>query len=245
MAVAYDARATSDWQSSKTSYTYSITIGSVSNPGLLTWVYVRWTTADHVSSVTAGGSAMTLKTSCSVGTPATGWQGLYELANPGTGSKTIEVTYDGTYTGASVSQSFSGVDGSNVLEAQNSAGTHGSSANVTVTTVNNNAFVVAAGRSDTGDFSAGTDTSDDYNDPNNGMSIISYSSNPKATPGDVTLNITIGDNENSFLNCGAVKAYVAASTSIKKIAGVAQASVKVADSVALASIKKMAGVANT
>jgi len=199
--IAFDATSTTGWQATTSSVSVSHKISGI-NTALISFVYVRHTTDNHITSVKYNGVDLTFVSSSSSGIPQSGWQGTYILLNPPTGTHNLVVTADATYDAiAAVNASYTGVSQSGQPEAYNFLTCNASSCANTISTLTKNAWVIAGGRSDTGTITAGASTTLRYSDAgNSSIGILESASNPINPARSVTINENIGGTDNVYLN---------------------------------------------
>ena len=110
MAIAYDNSSWSTVHSSVTSFSWTLTIGSLTNGGLYVCCGLPYPN-DIVTSVTCGGNSMTrVLAQQAHGSPGR-WMYVYFLANPPSGSQTITVSSGSNTMDAAlgIAVSYSGV----------------------------------------------------------------------------------------------------------------------------------------
>lgn len=158
MAIAFDAQANSGAiENFNTGGSYSITIGSGSNRYLMVWLYYFF---NPPTSATFDGNAMTVvKTE----PPALGYSGcrVYQVINPGTGSKTILFTFPSDDYWASGALSYSGVAQTSPVDADVSSieSSVSSPYTLTLTTTTPDCWLVGGmAINNTSSRSAGTNT---------------------------------------------------------------------------------------
>jgi hypothetical protein len=147
MAIAFDTAVTGD---AHAGYSHTCT---GTNLGL----FVGILTDGTVSGCTYNGVAMTLVASI-LGSPAGNSEYLFYLSNPATGAHTVQAS-GSTATQLAQSASYTGVSQTGQPEAFNTNTSPGStSISASVTTITDNAWLVAFARTNPGSFSAGTNT---------------------------------------------------------------------------------------
>lgn len=135
----------------QTHFTFNYTMGSVSNGGLLVYVYDTSSTslggASAVTSVLAGGNSMTLIETYSAANAA-----VYFLANPPSGSITIQINTNAIYQTVNYYvESFANANQSTPTNYANHSNS-GSSTSITssLTTLTNRSYISAVFFNDTG-----------------------------------------------------------------------------------------------
>ena len=147
MAIAFDAKAEAN--TTGTSLTFSHTC---TGSNLLLVVNAYTNAGDVVTGITYAGVAMTLARKEKLIDPNTAFLNVYTLVAPATGANNVIISCSssGTIFGASASYTDCAQSGQPeaTATASNSAGA-GETFEVTVTTVNNNSWLVIANQSDT------------------------------------------------------------------------------------------------
>ena len=135
--VFFDSASSSAYQAALSIYSWSHTT-SGTNRGLIVNVSIFAT--GSVTGITYNGVAMT-----SVRADANGAyrNEVWKLANPALGANTVEVTLSVSLTSIANASSWTGVDQTDIVEANAGANGSGTDATVDVTTVSNNTYVVA------------------------------------------------------------------------------------------------------
>lgn len=189
MAIAFDTSVS--YESPITSGVgVPYTVGAVANSILLIYPTSVNTDANNVSSVTYNGVSAT-----QVGTKqlnGTGYNAMYAwgvlIPNPDGNTHDIVVNFTGTDEYLAVA-SYSGVKQEQPEAVGQNSTANSSTWSVSVTTATDNAWVTGAYRHQSvGTGTAGADTT--FVGSDNAVEIIEYTSNPKASPGSVTLNVT-------------------------------------------------------
>lgn len=135
-AIAFDAASSATGNSSPS---WSHTVAAGSNRVLIVGVSLRNNSGQTVTGVTYGGTALTLIGAQNGGTNSVRVE-LWRLVAPAAGTATVAVTVAARTVGGAIS--LTGVDQTNPIEASQFANGSNLSPSVTVTTVNNNAWVV-------------------------------------------------------------------------------------------------------
>lgn len=238
MAIAFDA-ATNPALANSTSLTYSHTCTG-SDRILYVSVMMRNMT---ITGVTYNGVSMTeIGSRVLIGN--NDYLAHYYLIAPATGANNVVVSGSASNIIISGATSYTGCAQSSQPDANNNrAVTTTSTLTTSLTTVADNSWAVLSARGNsTGNTTAGTGTTQRAN--TNGYMQM-YDGNGAVTPaGSTSLNTTQTSQPIVHLMASFAPAAAAAATSIKSIAGVAQADIKSVESVALADIKSIAGVSN-
>lgn len=148
--IAFDAASNSGYQTAQSTYSFNHTIGAGVNRLLVVGVAMLSVAGSSVSSITFGGVALTkIRHDASVsGAIRTE---LWYLTNPASGTASIAVTLSTGLDSAAGAQSFTGVDQTGSIEANNGASATNvgaADATVNVTTLSPNAWVVDVTGSD-------------------------------------------------------------------------------------------------
>lgn len=137
-AVAYVAQGASSAQTGA-SYSRNVNAGVGTDRFILASIGIEGTSVS-VSNMTYAGSGMTFLrrdtngTNCAVE--------MWYIVAPATGTNAVAVTLSGAANTELLAMSFSGVDQSTPIDAQNSASGTGISPSVSITTVTNNTMIV-------------------------------------------------------------------------------------------------------
>lgn len=134
--IFFDNASSSGYEASLSTYNWSHTCTGT-NRGLL--VFVSIFVSGSVSSVTYNSVSMTFVRSDSNGVYR---QEVWKLENPSSGSNTVTVNLSASLTSIANASSWTGVDQTNIIEADNGANGSGTDATVSVTTISNNTYVV-------------------------------------------------------------------------------------------------------
>lgn len=136
-AIAFDAASSSGYEAALSSYNWNHTCTGT-NRGLL--VNISIFVSGTVTALTYNGVAMTLVRSDTNGVYR---NEIWRLENPASGTNSIAVTLSGSLTSIGSAVSYSGVDQTNMIEAN--AGANGSNSTPTqsVTTLTDNAWVTS------------------------------------------------------------------------------------------------------
>src|SRR2546425_4783859 len=138
-SIAYDA--SSGTSGSAASFTFALTTSGASRL-LVVGVTIRTDAAQTVTSVTYNGAALTFVRADAVG--ASVRSELWYRVAPATGSNNVVVTLSASAKAAAGAISFTGVDQTTPVDAQNGATGTSVTPSVTVTTVTDGAWVVDA-----------------------------------------------------------------------------------------------------
>ena len=194
--ITYDNSADGGNNSGSTaSLTYSYTVGSGANR-LLVVNLIGDTTADDISSVTYGGTALTLVRKVHV--PANNWQYLYYLLNPSSGSHNIVITAGSSHYLISQAASWYNVKQSAQPDASttNTAAAAVTSVTTSLTTVASGSLVVQ-GLWSFGHLAAGSGAAPILTDAAfDAGGIFASSGSPVSPAGNVSMT-TISDGNSS------------------------------------------------
>jgi hypothetical protein len=185
MAIAYDAVGQG---SGFSSYTYSHTCSGADRYLVVT---TTASSSGNASAVSYAGVSMTLLTSRNGG-----YHQIWGLPAPATGANNVSIT-QGSYSGQSVSLSYNGVSSVGTPEASNGANSGGPTTSITssVTTITDNAFVVASSMyetaSNTQNASTGsTERVKRSGNASSGYAIGLFDNGPKTPAGSVSMTVT-------------------------------------------------------
>lgn len=199
MAIAYD-NSTNRAQVNSSSLTYSHTVG-VGDDRIL-FVSVLSYLTDNITGVTYGGTSMTQVGKVRSGSSGR-WIYLYMLVAPATGANNVVISASGTTYISSQASSYTGASQTsqpNVSTTNSNASTN--SLTTSVTTTEDNCWLVMAGVGYGDELKAGTGTTERQGDVS-GSSI--FDSNGAKSPAG-SYSLVAESNNNSNIQIGVVLA---------------------------------------
>lgn len=226
---------------SGTTNTFSFTC---TGSNLLLWVMpASDSSSDTISSVTYNTVGMTQSPNGNIDCPFGGWQYLYYLAAPATGAHNVVSTWSGSVGSDVIAVSYSGCGQTGIPDnsAKVTEIVADGSRELSLTTVADNCWTLAAGQVNTGTPGVGVGTTLRAS-CNRTLALVLGDSNGVIHPaGSNTLEIT---STTLAVSIAIIMVSFAppASTSISKVDSVVYASISKVTNVALASISKVLGV---
>jgi hypothetical protein len=189
-AIAYDAQAGMNGDSSASSFTYSHTVGTGSDRFLVVGIRTSFT-GDLITGVTYGGTAMTFQ----VKETTTTWfyTYIYTLVNPASGANNVVVSLSSSQGGVYPrSVSYTGVHQTSPVEGTNNGWTTSTNTlNTSITTATDNCWGFLMAANSSGNYAAGTGTNLRTTAPLY-LSNVAADGGPKTPAGTLTLQLTSG-----------------------------------------------------
>lgn len=157
MAIAFGAISTGADGSGASSRSVTLSSSGTDVVGLV-GVYGELSSnpaTDALTGVTWGGTSMALVNKI-LRSNGLGWQYVYALANPPSGSQTITASFSGNSFIGLMAIYYTGAAQTGIPDASSTATQASTATSVTFNTVANNAWTIAFGLSDNGGVAAGT-----------------------------------------------------------------------------------------